>query len=139
MANKHRDINPDELLQNAYDYLDECIANSKEHATHSGKIVNVQDRHIPTVGYFRDHWLRQQRKPFWDNMIKSSQWYEAAKDETHPLSDTIKKIRELFDTLATDIVANEGKGIFYAKNRLGMTDKQEISGNKDQPLFGPKE
>jgi hypothetical protein len=41
----------------------------------------------------------------------------------HPLSDTLKKIREYFDSVAEDIVANEGKGIFYAKNRLGMTDK----------------
>jgi hypothetical protein len=29
----------------------------------------------------------------------------------------------MFRALATDIVANEGKGIFYAKNYLGMTDK----------------
>jgi hypothetical protein len=25
--------------------------------------------------------------------------------------------------LAIDVVANEGKGIFYAKNKLGMTDR----------------
>jgi hypothetical protein len=29
----------------------------------------------------------------------------------------------MFDAFAEDVVANEGKGIFYAKNRLGMTDK----------------
>jgi hypothetical protein len=28
--------------------------------------------------------------------------------------------------LAADIVANEGKGIFYAKNRLGMHDRQQL-------------
>jgi hypothetical protein len=38
---------------------------------------------------------------------------------------TIKNIEGIFKALATDIVANEGKGIFYAKNRLGMTDKAQ--------------
>jgi hypothetical protein len=42
------------------------------------------------------------------------------------LSDTIKSIDDDFKALAEDIVANEGKGIFYAKNRLGMHDKQHI-------------
>jgi len=41
-------------------------------------------------------------------------------------SDTIKRIDELFKGLASDIVANEGKGIFYAKNRLGMHDRQQV-------------
>jgi hypothetical protein len=41
-------------------------------------------------------------------------------------SETIKKIDELFKALASDIVANEGKGIFYAKNRLGMHDRQQV-------------
>jgi hypothetical protein len=48
------------------------------------------------------------------------------KDETHPLSDTIKAIDNDFNALARDIVANEGKGIFYAKNKLGMHDRQQV-------------
>lgn len=48
------------------------------------------------------------------------------KDETHPLFDTIKSIDEIFNSLARDIVANEGKGIFYAKNKLGMHDRQQV-------------
>jgi hypothetical protein len=44
-------------------------------------------------------------------------------------SDNIKKVDALFTALATDIVANEGKGIFYAKNKLGMTDKQQVDGS----------
>jgi hypothetical protein len=31
--------------------------------------------------------------------------------------------------LAVDVVANEGKGIFYAKNHLDMTDKVENNTN----------
>ena len=56
------------------------------------------------------------------------------KDQDHPLSDTIKRIDELFNALALDIVANEGKGIFYAKNKLGMTDRI-YSDHVEQPLF----
>jgi hypothetical protein len=39
--------------------------------------------------------------------------------------DTIKNIEGYFNALAIDIVANEGKGIFYAKNKLGMTDRPD--------------
>ena len=44
-----------------------------------------------------------------------------------PLKQTtaLKKIDETFQALAADIVANEGKGIFYAKNKLGWTDKMQ--------------
>jgi hypothetical protein len=45
------------------------------------------------------------------------------RSEEHPLFYTIKSIDDQFKALAEDIVANEGKGIFYAKNRLGMSDK----------------
>jgi len=48
------------------------------------------------------------------------------KDDNHPLSDTIKKITEDFKALAISIVANEGKGIFYGKNFLGMHDRQQL-------------
>jgi hypothetical protein len=49
----------------------------------------------------------------------------------------------MFTALATDIVANEGKGIFYAKNKLGMTDhKTETENHNFKPIeiianFGP--
>jgi hypothetical protein len=39
---------------------------------------------------------------------------------------TIKTISDEFDSLARDIVGNEGKGIFYAKNKLGMHDRQQV-------------
>jgi len=49
-------------------------------------------------------------------------------------SDTIKRITAKFNSLARDIVANEGKGIFYAKNALNMHDKQHIE-NKQVDKF----
>ena len=54
---------------------------------------------------------------------KKTQWFEAINNAEHPYHLTVKTIDDTFRALATDIVANEGKGIFYAKNYLGMTDK----------------
>lgn len=130
MANKHRDIDKDELTQMALKYCDECIENVKEVATASGRVVEQKDRHIPTVEYFLLHWLRRQHFEFYSR----GHWYIALKDEKHPLYDTIKSIDETFQSLARDIVANEGKGIFYAKNKLGMHDRQHVE-NKQVDKF----
>jgi hypothetical protein len=124
MANKHRDIDADELKKISLQYCDECIDHYNEVATSSGRLVEVRDRHIPTIGYFLLHWIRRVHPDFY--MLKKSQFYGSLRSEEHPLSHTIKEIDADFKELARDIVANEGKGIFYAKNRLGMHDKQHI-------------
>jgi hypothetical protein len=50
--------------------------------------------------------------------INRSTYYRWLNDEDNiEKYDTIKGVDELFKALAVDIVANEGKGIFYAKNR----------------------
>lgn len=123
MANKHRDIDEDRLIELADEYCDYCVESTKEVATGSGKIVKVAERHIPTISYFLLHWLRREHKDFY--MLKRSQFYLALREDDHPLSHTIKNIDENFKTLASDIVANEGKGIFYAKNKLGWSDKMQ--------------
>jgi hypothetical protein len=127
VAGKPKDIDLDELWQLAMDYADDCIEAKREMATPRGA-VDIKERHIPTVSYFLNHWLRREHFDFYNR----SNWYEAKNDPEHRCSDTIKRIDELFTSLATDIVANEGKGIFYAKNKLGMTDKAvvESSGTK---------
>ena len=124
MSNKHRDIDIDKFKEISLEYCDECIDNTNEIATSSGKILDVKNRHLPTIQYFLLHWIRRTHKDFY--MLKRTQFYAALKDETHPLSNTIKEIDADFIALATDIVANEGKGIFYAKNRLGMHDRQQL-------------
>lgn len=134
MANKHRDIDIDQLKEYSLQYCDECIDNTNEVATSSGKVLDIKQRHIPTIRYFLLHWIRRTHPDFY--MLKKSQFYASFKDETHPLSDAIKEIDNDFKSLATDIVANEGKGIFYAKNALGMHDRQQIeSKNVDKFEF----
>jgi hypothetical protein len=57
--------------------------------------------------------------------ITRSTWYQWLNDNEDK-SDTIKRINNAFNSVGVDIVANENRGIFYAKNKLGMHDKQHI-------------
>lgn len=127
MANKYKDIDIDELNKLANDYCDFCIETTKEVATNSG-IKTIKERHLPTISYFLLHWLRRNHFDFYGRW----NWYNAMNNHEHPLSHTIKSIDKMFEGLAIDIVANEGKGIFYAKNKLGMTDKTD---NKNEHTF----
>lgn len=107
------------LPEYADKYIDVCLSHTKEVATGSGKIVKIEDRHIPTVAYFLNIWLPKELK----ETIARKTYYEWLNGEDELKSNTIKNIDVIFNTLAADIVANEGKGIFYAKNKLGWTDK----------------
>ena len=118
------------LPQYADEYIKECVSHTKEVVSGSGKVLEVRDRHIPTIDYFLTIWLPMYHL---DTIVRDT-YYRWMKDEDETKSDTIKKIDEKFKALATDIVANEGKGIFYAKNRLGMHDKQHIE-NKNVDKF----
>lgn len=118
------------LPEYAEKYLRECLSHTKEIVSSSGKIVEVMDRHIPTIDYFLNIWLPLLKL----ETIHRKTYYEWLKSDDEQKSNTIKKIDDAFKALATDIVANEGKGIFYAKNRLGMHDKQHIE-NKTVERF----
>lgn len=109
------------LPKYAQQYIEVCLNHSKEVATGSGKIVNQKERHIPTIAFFLNIWLPMN---LGDTIVRDT-YYTWLKGTDELKSDTIKKIDDLFCSLAVDIVANEGKGIFYAKNKLGMTDKVE--------------
>lgn len=119
--NTRHEITPEQLEQLAFQYIKECINNRREQATPSGKVVMIKDRHLPTIAYFLKIWLPIQGKP----TLCRQTFYNWLKCEDISIMDTIKNIEGMFNALAIDIVANEGKGIFYAKNKLGMTDKVE--------------
>jgi hypothetical protein len=118
------------IEKHADNYISECLSNTKEVVSGSGKVLEVRDRHIPTIEYFLNIWLPLLKL----ETIAKSTYYEWLKSEDELKSNTIKSINDKFKALATDIVANEGKGIFYAKNRLGMHDKQHIE-NKNVERF----
>jgi hypothetical protein len=111
------------LEELAYLYIQECISHQKETLSNKGEIVLVQDRHIPTIDYFLRIWIPLVKK---DKTIHRDTYYTWLNSDDKLKSDTIKKIDDTFKCLAKDIVANEGKGIFYAKNALGMHDRQQV-------------
>ena len=111
------------LEELAYIYIEECLSNRKEMISNRGDIVLVSDRHIPTIDYFLRIWIPLVRK---EKSIHRDTYYTWLNSDDKLKSDTIKKIDDLFKGMARDIVANEGKGIFYAKNALGMHDKQHL-------------
>ena len=130
MSNKHKEIDKEQVFELACQYCDDCIDATKEVLTIKGAI-NIKERRLPTIRFFLNHYLRKNHFDFYSK----TNWYRVIKDEQHPLWDTIKKIEDLFESLAIDIVANEQKGIFYAKNKLGMTDKNQVDVKQEQALF----
>jgi len=111
------------LEELAYIYIEECLSNKKEMISNKGDIVHISDRHIPTIDYFVRIWIPLVRK---EKSIHRDTYYAWLNSDDKLKSDTIKNIDNVFKCLAKDIVANEGKGIFYAKNALGMHDKQHL-------------
>ena len=102
-------------------YLDECLSNTKEVVSGSGKVLEVRDRHIPTIDYFLSIWLPRNI----GNTITRMTYYNWLNGTDDHKKAIIKSIDDQFKALAGDIVANEGKGIFYAKNKLGWTDRYQ--------------
>jgi len=112
-------------------YIEECLENTKEAPTNSGKVLKLMDRHIPTIQFFLRIWLPKEAGKaihrgtwyLWINLEESDEFTKQKNAKIKLKMNTIKNISELFDALAVDIVANEGKGIFFAKNKLGMSDQ----------------
>ncbi len=111
------------LPEYAEKYIDICIKHTKEVATGSGKVLDIKERHIPTIAYFINIWLPRNL----GDTITRETYYTWLKSDDELKSDTIKNIDDNFKALAGDIVANEGKGIFYAKNKLGWSDKVDAT------------
>ncbi len=130
MATPKTLITPYEIEQLAYTYIDECINNKTEKSTASGKVVLIKWRHLPTIDYFLRIWIVKKGKP----TICRSTFYNWLNGGDEDKLNTMKNIQDLFSSLAVDIVANEGRGIFYAKNKLGMTDKTQIEQTEIKPI-----
>jgi hypothetical protein len=112
----------DELEDLSWDYVLECLSNTKPTLSNKGEIVDVPDRHIPTIDYFLMIWIPKNKGM---KLIARRTWYDWLR-ENKEKSHTIKNMDDKFQALGKDIVANEGKGIFYAKNKFGMHDRQQV-------------
>ena len=63
MTKTNTDLSLEHLELLAYNYIDECLNNTKEHPTASGRLVKIKDRHIPTIDYFLRIWIPLNGKP----------------------------------------------------------------------------
>ena len=113
----------DRLEELAWQYIQECISHTKQVLSNKGTKEDVKDRHIPTIDYFLNIWIPMNYDK--SDTIKRQTYYRWLKWENTYKQKIIQNIDNWFKSLAGDIVANEGKGIFYAKNKLGWTDKTE--------------
>lgn len=112
----------DQLEDLGFEYIQECLNNKKEMISNRGEIVFVSDRHIPTIDYFLMIWIPLKLGM---KLIDRRTWYRWLREESDKCH-TIKNIDGEFIALGKNIVANEGKGIFYAKNKFGMHDRQQL-------------
>lgn len=126
----HDKLDLEEITRKAYEYVNFCLESTKEVPT-SGGIRIIRERHIPTIMYFLLVWMPRQDVKFY----KLRNYYKVLSDITHPAHETVKEIDEIFRALAADIVANEGKGIFYAKNLLGWTDRAKTEEKQEISIF----
>lgn len=123
----------DRLEELAWEYIQECINHKKEVLSNKGSKEQVKDRHIPTIDYFLNIWipLKYSKK----DTIKRSSYYRWLKWENTYKQQIIENIDDYFKALAGDIVANEGKGIFYAKNKLNWSDRIESKNTNNFQLL----
>ena len=112
-----------QLFVLAETYIDECLTNTTEEVS-QGRIVKKLNRHIPTIDFFLRIWIPRNYSR--RDTIKRQTYYRWLNWDNTEKQRVVKNIDEAFKALARDIVANEGKGIFYAKNRLGMHDRQQV-------------
>ena len=104
-------------------YIDECLSHTTQEVS-QGKVVEKMNRHIPTIDFFLRIWIPRNYSR--QDTIKRSSYYRWLNWNNTEKQRVVYNIDETFKALARDIVANEGKGIFYAKNRLGMHDRQQL-------------
>lgn len=114
------------LKDYAFIYVDECEEKRKEQLSNKGDIVEIADRKMPTIDYFLMYWLPKNCKK--NKTISRSTYYRWMNWTNTDKQKVIKEIDNLFKSIQIDIVANEGKGLAYIKNKFGWADNQNIKG-----------
>lgn len=132
MIEPRKDIDAEEFERLAAEYIIECEENKKEHATVKG-VVKIKERNIADWKNFIGWWLVKKGFDFYTREHS----YEVEKNDNHPLSYTIKKVKAMMDAYSGGVVANEGKGIFWAKNKLKWTDRSETTHKGEISPFNP--
>ncbi len=129
------------LREYAFIYVDECEEKRKEQLSNKGDIVKIEDRKMPTIDYFLLYWLPKNCKK--NKTISRSTYFRWMNWENTYKQKVIKEIDSLFKSIQIDVVANEGKGLAYIKNKFGWADKtnnvNENFNHEVKAEFGSKE
>jgi hypothetical protein len=118
-------VTPQQLVAYANEYINECLTAKEERLTNTGQVVLLKNRKLPTIQYFLAWWIPHgtpDKKP----TICRKTFYNWKESTDPDKKETALYIDELFEAIATDILANDNKGassIFYAKNKMNWTDK----------------
>ena len=84
---------------------------------------------MPTIDYFLMYWLPKNCKK--NKSISRSTYYRWMNWTNTDKQKVIKEVDNLFKSIQIDIVANEGKGLAYIKNKFGWADKTD---NKNENI-----
>lgn len=113
---------PEMLESLAYDYVQDCEGYHTEKLANNGQVVKLKDRKIPTIKYFLMVWIPSRGAP----LVSRNTYYRWIREKGDD-AVIFKGIKDLFDAVAIDIIANDNKGagaIFYGK-QIGMTDRPD--------------
>lgn len=113
----------DNLKEYAWHYIEECENKRKEQLSNKGTLVEVSERKMPVLDYFLMYWFPKNCKS--NRTISRSTYYRWLKWDNSFKKKSIDEIDSLFKAVQLDVVANEGKGLAYIKNKFGWSDKQQ--------------
>lgn len=120
------------LEEYAWEYIEECLENTKEQLSNKGDVIDIKERNNPTIDFFLRIWiLRTYGKKATMNRATWYRWLNMKNTRKQAL---INDIESTFNALNLNIAANEGKGIAYLKHKFGWTDKSQHT-IIEQPLF----
>jgi hypothetical protein len=113
----------DKLEEYSWEYIEECLENTKEQLSNKGDIREIKERNNPTIDFFLRIWIpRTYGKKATMNRATWYRWLDMKNKRKKTLIENIEKT---FNALNLNIAANEGKGIAYLKHKFGWTDKIE--------------
>lgn len=117
------------LEEYSWEYIEECLENTKEQLSNKGDVVDIKERNNPTIDYFLRIWiLRTYGKKATMNRATWYRWLDMNNTKKQKL---ITDIEKTFNALNLNIAANEGKGIAYLKHKFGWVDKTD---NKNENI-----
>ncbi len=119
MSNEYRDIDKEQLIKLAENYVDECLSNQKEAPTAKGAVV-FKERNLPTIKYFVMQWLKKQDFSFYTFLkYNLNDFLESQKSFLRVVLERESNQIKSYDLVFIDITTNEK---YYLEIKLSQND-----------------